>query len=80
MERLFVHSWIEITIVADAELVDPDNRPKIVSHDFNDFAVGKRHNLEMINILNLDGSLNKEGKQKIVLDRFDARKGPVEKY
>lgn len=27
-------------------------------HDFNDFEIGKRHNLEMINILNKDGTLN----------------------
>jgi len=28
------------------------------AHDFNDFEIGKRHNLEIINILNLDGTLN----------------------
>ena len=29
------------------------------AHDFNDFEIGKRHDLEIINILNLDGTLNK---------------------
>ena len=28
------------------------------AHDFNDFEIGKRHDLEFINILNLDGTLN----------------------
>ena len=28
------------------------------AHDFNDFATGKRHGLEEINILNLDGTMN----------------------
>ena len=28
------------------------------AHDFNDFEIGKRHGLEVINILNLDGTLN----------------------
>ncbi len=30
------------------------------AHDFNDFEVGKRHNLEVINILNKDGTLNEK--------------------
>ncbi len=30
-------------------------------HDFNDFEIGKRHNLPIINILNLDGTLNEHG-------------------
>ncbi|MFZ4713967.1 MAG: valine--tRNA ligase [Bacteriovoracaceae bacterium] len=29
-------------------------------HDFNDFEIGKRHNLPIINIINKDGTLNKE--------------------
>jgi valyl-tRNA synthetase len=31
------------------------------AHDFNDFATGKRHQLEEINILNLDGTINAQG-------------------
>lgn len=30
-------------------------------HDFNDFEIGQRNNLEIINILNKDGTLNKHG-------------------
>ena len=34
------------------------------AHDFNDFEIGKRHDLEIINILNLDGSLNENVPEK----------------
>ena len=45
------------------------------AHDFNDFEVGKRHNLELLNILNDDGSLNNNCPKEFQdLDRFDARK------
>jgi len=45
------------------------------AHDFNDFEIGKRHNLEFINIFEKDGRLNKNTpKQLIGLDRFEARK------
>ena len=52
----------EIPVVADAILVDPAFGTGVVkitpAHDFNDFEVGKRHKLPMINILNKDGTLN----------------------
>ena len=45
------------------------------AHDFNDFEVGKRHNLELLNILNDDGTLNQNcPKEYQGMDRFDARK------
>ena len=45
------------------------------AHDFNDFEVGKRHNLELLNIFNEDGSLNDNThKNYSGLDRFEARK------
>ena len=45
------------------------------AHDFNDFEVGKRHNLELLNILNDDGTLNNNcPKEYVGLDRFEARK------
>jgi len=31
------------------------------AHDFNDYEVGKRHNLDFINILNDDGTINENG-------------------
>lgn len=50
-----------IPIVAD-EHADPEKGTGAVkitpAHDFNDFEVGKRHNLPLINILNQDATLN----------------------
>ena len=43
------------------------------AHDFNDFIVGKRQNLEFINILNDDGQVNENGAPFVGLQRFDAR-------
>tara|TARA_B110000438_G_scaffold221052_1_gene214240 strand:- start:5 stop:2650 length:2646 start_codon:yes stop_codon:yes gene_type:complete len=45
------------------------------AHDFNDFDIGKRHNLVSINIFEKDGKLNKNAPNDYVgVDRFDARK------
>jgi len=67
----------EIPIVADAILVDPafgTGAVKITpAHDFNDFEVGKRHGLEMINVLTADGKLNENGGPFAGMDRFEAR-------
>ncbi|MEZ4319199.1 MAG: valine--tRNA ligase [Myxococcota bacterium] len=68
----------EIPIIGDAILVDPEFGTGCVkvtpAHDPNDFEVGKRHKLPMINILTLDGKLNAEGGKFAGMDRFDARK------
>ena len=48
------------------------------AHDPNDFEVGKRHNLEEINILNDDGTINEKGGKYAGMDRYDARKAMVE--
>jgi valyl-tRNA synthetase len=70
----------EIPIVAD-ELVEMDFGTGCVkvtpAHDLNDFAMGKRHNLEFINILNKDGSINENGGDFVGQDRFVARKNVV---
>ena len=48
------------------------------AHDFNDFEIGKRHNLDLLNILNEDGSLNENCPKEFQgLDRFEARKKVV---
>lgn len=47
-------------------------------HDFNDFEIGKRHNLEIVNILNKDGSLNAEAGSYEGLSCLDARPKIVE--
>jgi valyl-tRNA synthetase len=45
------------------------------AHDFNDYDVGKRNKLEIINILEKDGKINENGIRSYVgLDRFEARK------
>ena len=45
------------------------------AHDFNDYDVGQRNNLEIINIFTEDGKINDNGsKNYIGLDRFEARK------
>ncbi|KAF9331504.1 AP-1 adaptor complex sigma subunit Aps1 [Podila minutissima] len=43
------------------------------AHDFNDYEVGKRHNLEFINILNDDGTLNNNCGEFSGMKRFHAR-------
>ncbi len=67
-----------IPIIAD-EHSDPEKGTGAVKitpgHDFNDFEVGKRHNLPLINILNKDGTLNDSVPEAYRgLDRFEARK------
>ena len=67
-----------IPIIAD-EYSDPEKGTGAVKitpgHDFNDFEVGKRHNLPLINILNRDGTLNENVPEAYRgLDRFVARK------
>ena len=72
----------EIPIIAD-ELVDLEFGTGCVkvtpAHDPNDFEMGQRHNLPMINIMNKDGSLNENAGEFNGQDRFDARKNVVAK-
>lgn len=44
------------------------------AHDPNDFEVGKRHNLEEINIMNDDATINERGGKYAGMDRYEARK------
>jgi valyl-tRNA synthetase len=68
----------EVPVITDPTLVDMafgTGAVKVTpAHDWNDFATGKRHNLEEISILNLDGTLNTEGGEFAGLERFAARK------
>lgn len=68
----------QIPIVAD-DYVDPAFGTGCVkitpAHDFNDYEVGKRHDLDIINVFNKDASINEEAPEAYRgLDRFDARK------
>jgi len=70
-----------IPIVAD-EYADPEQGSGAVkmtpAHDFNDFEVGKRQNLEMINIFTADAKVNENAPEKYQgMDRFEARKAIV---
>jgi valyl-tRNA synthetase len=49
------------------------------AHDPNDFEMGKRHSLPLINILNKDGSINENGGEFQGQDRFVARKNVLAK-
>jgi valyl-tRNA synthetase len=44
------------------------------AHDMNDHLLGQKHNLDVIDILNEDGSLSEEASILVGLDRFEARK------
>ncbi|HJB78952.1 MAG TPA: valine--tRNA ligase [Candidatus Nosocomiicoccus stercorigallinarum] len=48
------------------------------AHDPNDFDLGNRHNLERINVMNEDGTINELGGKFVGMDRFEARKAIVE--
>ena len=71
----------EIPVVAD-EYVDKEFGTGVVkitpAHDPNDFEVGKRHDLPVINILNDDATINENGGKYAGLDRYEARKQIVE--
>ena len=70
-----------IPIIADAA-VDPAFGTGAVKvtpgHDPTDYDIGQRHNLEVINVLNLDGTMNENAGPYAGLDRFVARKKLVE--
>lgn len=63
-----------VPIIQDAELVDMSfgtGAVKITpAHDPNDYATGKRHNLDCINILDDDGKINAQGGQFAGQPRF----------
>lgn len=44
------------------------------AHDINDYQLGQKHGLEVVDVFNDDGTLSKEAQIHIGLDRFEARK------
>ena len=70
----------EIPVIAD-EYVDKEFGTGCVkitpAHDPNDFEVGRRHNLEEINIMNDDATINELGGKYAGMDRYEARKAMV---
>ncbi|MEI2453993.1 valine--tRNA ligase [Lysobacter firmicutimachus] len=68
----------EIPVIADA-YVDREFGTGVVkvtpAHDFNDYAVGQRHELPLINIFTPDATVNGNAPERFVgLDRYEARK------
>ncbi|MBQ7360116.1 MAG: valine--tRNA ligase [Lachnospiraceae bacterium] len=70
----------EIPIVTDS-YVDMEFGTGVVkitpAHDPNDFEVGKRHNLPIINVMNDDATINAKGGKFEGMDRYEARKAIV---
>ena len=71
----------EIPVVAD-DYVDVEFGTGVVkmtpAHDPNDYEVGKRHNLEEINVMNEDGTMNELAGKYAGMDRYECRKAVVE--
>ncbi len=72
-----------LTFVAD-EVVDPEFGTGLVKitpfHDPNDFEMGRRHGLEMIQVIGRDGRMTEAaGEEFAGLDRFEARRLIVER-
>ena len=72
----------QIPIIAD-DYVDPEFGTGCVkitpAHDFNDYEVGKRHDLPQINVFTVDARINEEAPERYQgMGRFDARKMIVE--
>jgi valyl-tRNA synthetase len=44
------------------------------AHDINDYALGQKHNLEIIDVFNDDGTLSSDAQIYVGMDRFDVRK------
>ena len=70
----------ELPVIFD-DFVDPEFGTGIVkitpAHDPNDFAAGKKHGLEIINILDEEAKINENGGVYEGLDRYEARKKVV---
>ncbi len=72
-----------IPVIAD-DYADPDKGSGAVkitpAHDFNDFIIGKKHNLNFINIFDTEAKLNDNVPNTFIgLDRFEARKKIIKK-
>ncbi len=68
----------KIKIIED-DYADPEQGTGAVkitpAHDFNDYEVGERNNLEVINVFTPDGKINENAPDNYIgLDRFEARK------
>jgi valyl-tRNA synthetase len=67
---IILDEWVSRDFGTGAVKVTP-------AHDPNDFAIGQRHNLPSINVMDLTGQINAEGGAYAGLDRYAARKRVV---
>jgi valyl-tRNA synthetase len=69
-----------IPVITD-KFVDPEFGTGAVkvtpAHDPNDYEIGRRHDLEQVNILNPDGTVNENGGPYAGMDRYEAREAVV---
>ncbi len=65
-------SYVDIEFGTGALKVTP-------AHDFNDYELGKKYDLEFITIMNNDGTLNDKCNEFSGMDRFEARKALISK-
>lgn len=72
----------EVPVIAD-EYVDPafgTGALKITpAHDINDYNLGLKHNLPVVDTLNPDGTLSEAAQVFVGMDRFEARKAAIQK-
>ena len=66
MLMAFPHDCMQMDFGSGALKITP-------AHDVNDYAIGKRHNLPIINIMNKDASLNELAGPYAGLDRYTRR-------
>jgi valyl-tRNA synthetase len=69
---LIVDDYVDMEFGTGALKITP-------AHDVNDYEIGIRHNLEVIDILNDDGTLNEKAGLFVGMDRFDARDAMVKR-
>lgn len=82
-KRVYVPLINRLVPVIEDSYVDPEFGTGVLkitpAHDANDYDIGLRHNLEIIDIFNEDATLNEKAQLFIGVDRFEARKLIVEK-
>ncbi|MGN6531862.1 MAG: valine--tRNA ligase, partial [Ginsengibacter sp.] len=70
----------EVPVITD-EYIDPSFGTGVLkvtpAHDINDYNIGLKNNLEVINTLNEDGTLSQAAQVYVGVDRFEARKKVV---
>ena len=67
---IIMDDYVELDFGTGALKVTP-------AHDVNDYEIGKRHDLEVIDVLNPDGTLSEAAQYQVGVDRHEARKAVV---